>query len=137
MARPSTDALTPREAQIMECLWAVGSATAEEIRVLLYDTAHDSSIRTLLRVLEEKGYVAHEVQGKAFVYKPLVPRESAQSQATGSLLKRLFQGSAADLVLRLLEDEEISPDELDRLAEQARLVANDRDSTRSRKRKRS
>jgi predicted transcriptional regulator len=136
MARTSTEALTPREAQIMECLWNAGFATAEQIRVSLKDAAHDSSVRTLLRVLEEKGYVTHIVEGKAFVYQPVVPRKAAQSQATGSLLKRLFQGSASALVLRLLEDEEISADELARLADQVRQSSHDRSSTRSRKGKR-
>jgi predicted transcriptional regulator len=116
----------------MECLWSAGTATAEAIRAALADSAHDSSIRTLLRVLEEKGYVAHDVQGKAFVYKALIPRQSAQSLATGSLLQRLFHGSAADLVLRLLEDEVIAPEELQRLAEQARQSATNRKSTHKR-----
>ncbi len=120
MARPSSDPLTPREAEIMECLWRAGSATADEIRESLTDAPHDSSVRTLLRILGDKGYVEHRLQGKAYVYQAIVPRTSAQSQATESLLKRLFQGSATALVLRLLEDEEISPKELERLADQVR-----------------
>jgi len=137
MSRPLNEALTPREAQIMECLWRSGPATAEEIRVALADDAHDSSIRTLLRVLGDKGYVQHHLRGKAYVYEAIVPRASAQSQATDSLLKRLFRGSAADLVLRLLEDEEISPEELQRLADQARHAAETTEPTRPRRRKKS
>lgn len=136
MARPSTEALTPREAQIMECLWQKGSATADQIRESLADAPHDSSVRTLLRVLGEKGYVRHRVEGKAFVYEAIIPRASAQSQATGSLLKRLFRGSAADLVLRLLEDEEISPEELQRLADQVRNAASAAETSRPRRKKR-
>lgn len=135
MPRPTTDVLTPRESQIMECLWSAGSATAEQIRELLADAPHDSSVRTLLRVLEEKGYVRHSLRGKAYVYSPAVPRTSAQSQATSSLLKRLFQGSAASLVLRLLEDEQISPEELQRLAAEARKPGDQSQSSRSRRRR--
>lgn len=104
----------------MECLWNSGPTSAEQIREQLTDAPHDSSVRTLLRVLEDKGYVRHSVQGKAYIYEAIVERSSAQSQATNSLLKRLFRGSAESLVLRLLEDEEISPEELQRLLEQVR-----------------
>ncbi len=120
MTRPANESLTPRESQIMESLWSSGPATAEQIREHLTDAPHDSSVRTLLRVLEGKGYVRHSLQGKAYVYEAIVERSSAQSQAASSLLKRLFSGSAKSLVLRLLEDEEISPEELQRLAEQVR-----------------
>lgn len=123
MARPTTESLTPRELQIMECLWQSGAATAEQVRETLADAPHDSSVRTLLRVLEDKGYVSHTMQGKAYVYTPVIARSSAQSQATSSLLKRLFRGSAASLVLQLLEDEEISAEELQRLAEQVSASA--------------
>lgn len=137
MSRPSTESLTARESQIMECLWASGAATAEEIREQLADAPHDSSVRTLLRVLETKGYVRHFLRGKAFVYESLVQRSSAQSQAATSLLKRLFRGSAASLVLRLLEDEEISPEELQRLADQARSADKPPASSRSKRRRNS
>ncbi len=123
MPRPPTESLTPRESQLMECLWQFGAATAEQIRGQLPGAAHDSSVRTLLRVLEEKGYVGHTLHGKAYVYAPLVPREAAQSQAASTLLQRLFRGSAASLVLRLLEDEEISPAELQSLAAEAAAAA--------------
>lgn len=120
MNRPLTESLTTRESQIMECLWNSGPMSAEQIRTHLDDAPHDSSVRTLLRVLEGKGYVRHRVQGKAYIYEALIERTSAQSQATSSLLKRLFSGSASNLVLRLLEDETISPEELRRLAEQVK-----------------
>jgi BlaI family transcriptional regulator, penicillinase repressor len=135
MSRPSSESLTPREAEIMDCLWHSGSATAEQIREQLAGGPHDSSVRTLLRVLEEKGYVGHNVQGKAYVYFPLIAKSSAQSQATTNLLKRLFRGSAASLVLKLLEDDEISPEELQRLAKQVRSTTNSPDTKRPGSRK--
>lgn len=113
MVRPRSESLTRRESQIMEVLWNAGALTADRIRAALPDDLHDSTVRTLLRILETKGYVRHEAQGKAYVYRPALPREKAQGRALRSMLARLFGGSAESLVLRLLEDEQITPDQLD------------------------
>jgi predicted transcriptional regulator len=115
----------------MACLWRSGPATADRIREQLDGCPHDSSVRTLLRVLEAKGYIRHEVAGKAYVYTAAVSRRAAQSRAARGLLDRLFRGSAADLVLRLLEDEEISPEELRELADQARSPEGTRKSEKA------
>jgi predicted transcriptional regulator len=114
MARPVSDFLTEREAQIMEILWARGDATAETVRQALPDEPHDSTVRTLLRVLKDKGYV--RVKGRQpATYLPRVSREQAQSKAAKSLLARLFGGAADALVLRLLEDEQLTPQQIDHL----------------------
>jgi len=118
MARPGSETLTPREAQIMEVLWNAGSATAEQIRSELPGESHDSTVRTLLRVLEEKGYVRHTARGKAYVYWPAVKRASAERKAVRSLVQRFFGGSAEALVLRLIEDDQLTPDQLDELRRQ-------------------
>jgi BlaI family transcriptional regulator, penicillinase repressor len=110
--RPSSDILTEREAQLMDVLWNRGQATAEEVREALPDRPHDSTVRTLLRTLESKGYVAHAVQGKSFVYRAAQARDRVQRGAVRSFVTRLFGGSAEDLVLRLLEDEQITPAQL-------------------------
>jgi len=112
VARPSSEILTGREAQIMDVLWGLGSATAEQVREALPDDPHDSTIRTLLRVLESKGQVTHEVNGKAYVYRAAVERTKAQRKALRSVLARFFGGSAEDLVVRLIEDEQITPEQL-------------------------
>ena len=115
MARGQSDTLTEREAQIMGVIWRLGQATAEEVREALQGQPHDSTVRTLLRVLETKGYLTHEARGKAYVYSPAIARENAQRHALGSVLARFFGGSAEDLVLRLIEDERITPEQLDEL----------------------
>jgi predicted transcriptional regulator len=117
--RPSSETLTEREAQIMDVLWSLGEATAERVREALPDRPHDSTVRTLLRVLESKGYAAHEARGKAYVYRAAVARAGAQRTALRSLLARLFDGSAHDLVLRLIEDERLSPEELEEIRKSA------------------
>jgi BlaI family penicillinase repressor len=115
MARTSAQPLTVREAQIMDAVWRLGEATADQVREALPDLRHDSTVRTLLRVLETKGYLTHKVRGKAYVYSALVERAKAQRHALRSILVRFFGGSAEDLVLRLIEDERITPEQLDAL----------------------
>jgi len=96
----------------MDVLWRREQATAEEVREALADQPHDSTVRTLLRTLESKGYVKHALEGKSYVYSPAQARDRVQRGAARSLLARLFGGSAEDLVLRLLEDEQITPAQL-------------------------
>src|SRR3954465_500771 len=108
MARGRSVTLTEREAQIMDVLWRLGEGTAEQVREGLGDRQHDSTIRTLLRVLETKGHVAHEVRGKAYVYRATIGRQRAQRHVLRSVLAQFFGGSAQDLVLRLIEDERIT-----------------------------
>jgi predicted transcriptional regulator len=114
MARPASDLLTDRETQLMEVLWTGGPATAETVREALADEPHDSTVRTLLRVLKQKGYV--RIRGRQpAMYEAVVPRDKVQGRAAQSLVKRFFGGSADALVMRLIEDEELSPELLDRL----------------------
>lgn len=119
MARGKSETLTEREAEMMDVIWGLGRATAEQVREGLAKPPHDSTIRTLLRVLETKGYVRHEAAGKAYVYSATVDRRQAQRHALGSLLAKFFGGSAEDLVLRLIEDERITPEQLDELRREA------------------
>ncbi len=103
----------------MDALWDLGRATAEQVRAALPGSPHDSTVRTLLRVLESKGYVSHDVRGKAYVYRASVPRAKAQRHALRHLLTRFFDGSAEALVLRLIEDERLTPEQLDAIRRQA------------------
>jgi predicted transcriptional regulator len=119
MARNPSEALTGREAEVMDVLWRLGEATAEQVREVLAGSPHDSTVRTLLRILEAKGYATHEARGKAYVYRAAVERRGAQRLALQGLLTRFFAGSAEDLVLRLIEDERITPEQLDRLRRSA------------------
>jgi BlaI family penicillinase repressor len=119
VSRPSSDALTEREAQLMEILWAHGMATAEQIRELLPDRPHDSTVRTLLRILESKGHVAREGPGRPLLYKAVVSRSKAQRTALRRLLGRLFGGSPEALALRLLEDRHLTPSQFEEIARNA------------------
>jgi BlaI family transcriptional regulator, penicillinase repressor len=113
MARPRQKVLTDREAQIMAVLWDIEPATAEQVRRELADPPHDSSVRTILRILEDKGLITHRREGKAYLYATKVPRKQLQLSAARSLLERLFDGSARELVLCLLEQKELTDQDMD------------------------
>ncbi len=114
MARSPAKLLTDREAQLMEVLWNQGPLTAESVRNALPDTPHDSTVRTLLRILKEKGYV--RIRGRQpAIYEPIVARKRVQTKATQSLLARFFSGSVQELVQCLVEDEQLSPGQLQQL----------------------
>jgi predicted transcriptional regulator len=120
MPRTRGASLTDRESQIMDVLWRLETATADEIRALLPGDPHDSTVRTLLRVMEQKSLVTHDVKDRTFVYRARIAQNRAQRKAVKGLLDRLFGGSVKNLVLQLLDDEEITPEELQRLARSAR-----------------
>ena len=132
MPRPSSESLTKRESQIMQILWDLEQATAEEIRERLSGQPHDSSVRTLLRVLKTKGYVRYRTEGKAYVYRPAVVREKVQKKAISSLLKQFFGGSSDALLLHLLEQEQITPEQLEELKKTSKSKTS---STKSRKKR--
>jgi BlaI family penicillinase repressor len=119
MARPANEHLTVREAQVMDAVWRLGEATADQVREALPEPLHDSTVRTLMRVLEAKGYLRHELRGKAYVYRAAIGREKAQRHVLRNVLSRFFGGSVEDLVLRLIEDERITPEQLDALRQKA------------------
>jgi predicted transcriptional regulator len=112
----------------MEVIWAEGAATAEQVRAGLpgQEKPHDSSVRTILRGLEAKGLVDHEVRGKAFVYRAKIARARAQKGAIRDLLKRFFAGRAHDLILRLIEDEQLTSDELAKIRESTKKTETSR-----------
>jgi len=111
--------LTKRERQIMDLLYRLGRATATEIREGLSGSPSDSTVRTQLRVLEDKGHVRHEEHGLRFVYMPTVPRHAARKSALNHLVDTFFDGSHAKVVTTLLgsDGSRLSDEDLDRIAE--------------------
>jgi predicted transcriptional regulator len=110
--------LTDAEAPVMDVLWQSGEATVADIVTALKDrkrAAHYSTVQTILRILETKGYVSHEKIGRAFIYHAKVDARQARRRALSHLLTRLFNGSPSQLVLNVIEDGQIDPEELQRL----------------------
>lgn len=118
-AAGSTAGLTRRERQIMDILYRRGRATAGEVMEDLPGDPHYSTVRTQLRVLEEKGHVSHEEQGLRYIYMPAVPRRAARKSALRHLVDTFFDGSAEQVVAAVLggEGSKLSEEELDRIAE--------------------
>ena len=85
--------MTGREAQVMDAVWRLGEATAEQVRGALPAPLHDSTVRTLLRVLEGKGYLRHQARGKTYVYRAVIERREARAaraaQRAGPVLRRV------------------------------------------------
>jgi predicted transcriptional regulator len=117
MPRKRSVTLTEAEQRLMEVLWDCGHATVAEVLAALPRNSKPAfnTVQTLLRILEQKGYLRHEAVGRAFIYHPTVKRVDASRAAVRNLLQRFFNNSAELLTVRLLEDEQIAPEELDRL----------------------
>ena len=113
------NSLTRRERQIMDVLFRRGRATAAEVMDDLPGTSSYSTVRTQLRVLEEKGHVRHEEEGVRYIYTPAVRRHAARKSALKHLVDTFFDGSAEKAVAALLggEASRVSGDELDRISE--------------------
>jgi BlaI family penicillinase repressor len=110
MSQP--DPLSRRERQILDILYAKGSATAAEVRDSLPDAPSYSAVRALLRILEEKGHAEHQTQGTRYVYLPSVPRESARNSALTRIVQTFFDGSAGQAAAALVDSGSLSDEEL-------------------------
>jgi len=111
--------LSRRERQIMDILFQRGKASASEVRQSMEDAPSYSAVRTLLRVLEEKGHVRHRAEGLRYVYVPTVGREKAKRTAVKHLMDTFFSGSPEQIVAALLDvsSTQLTREELDRMAE--------------------
>ncbi len=101
----------------MDAIWTRGACTVNDVLEALPNDPPlaYNTVLTTLRILEEKGYLEHEKDGRAFVYKPRVPREQARHSALRLLLSRFFENSAEQLVHNLLQSEKLSASEIRRL----------------------
>ncbi len=119
MSRGTPHLLTKRERQIMDALYRLGRATAAEIMEAMPGAPGYSTVRTQLRVLENKGHVRHEEIGLRYVYSPTVPRHSARRSALKHLVDTFFDGSSAKAVAALLGGEaaRVSDEDLERIGE--------------------
>jgi BlaI family transcriptional regulator, penicillinase repressor len=117
MARKRSPALTDAESRVMSVLWQRETATVGDVVAALAQerAVTYSTVQTILRILETKGYVTHEKVARAFVYRPAVDERQARQRALKHLVARLFNGSPSLLVLNVLEDEAIDRTELKRL----------------------
>ena len=106
---------TDRELDVMNVLWDAGSATVAEVRERLSDDLAYTTVLTVLRTLEQKGYVGHTGEGRAHRYRPLVKRAAAGRSAVRRLVEKVFDGSPELLLTQLVSDRNLSDEELRRL----------------------
>ena len=117
MARTKSATLTEAELRLMNVVWEKGEATVGEVccsfrgkKAPAYNT-----VLTILRILEKKGYLGHTKKGRAHVYRPVVDRLQAQRSALGHMISKFFDNSSELLVQNIIENEDITPEELERL----------------------
>jgi predicted transcriptional regulator len=107
--------LTDREATLMEILWDRGPSTVAEVRAQLSDDLAYTTVLTILRNLEGKGYITYEAEGRAHRYAALVDRDAAQRSALQALKQKLFQGSSELLLMRLVAEKDLSKAQIERI----------------------
>lgn len=110
-----TAAFTGRELDIMSVLWRTGSGTVAEVREALGDDVGYTTVLKMLQILEEKGSVTHEKEGRAYRYFPTVAPDRAGGQVLKRTLNKIFHGSAEMLLATLIEGRAFSRSELERM----------------------
>jgi predicted transcriptional regulator len=105
----------PRELEVMSVLWRLGSATVSNVRDALDDKLAYTSVLSLLQILEEKGYVRHEPDGRAYRYYPVVEAERAGGSALTRIRDAIFHGSAERMFAQMVSDRRLTREELQRM----------------------
>ena len=111
--------LTDLENEIMSAVWNAGPCSVESVHQAISGKRKlkEASVRTLLRRLEQKGYLRHEAEGRAYIYSAVEPARSLAGRAVRQIIDRLCQGSVEELVSGMVDAKLISKDELERLAD--------------------
>ena len=113
-ATPPPRLLTPTELEIMHVLWRLGESSVAGVQAALAPERPlaYTSVSTMLRILEQKGVVASRKEGRGHAYRPLVPREEYEAVSLRHLVGTVFDGTPVNLVQRLVQDGDLTPDEL-------------------------
>ena len=105
----------PRELEVMSVLWRLGSATVADVRNELSDSLAYTTVLSLLQILEEKEYVRHEADGRAYRYFPMVGAERAGAAALSRIRDAIFHGSVERMFAQMISDQQLSRKELKRM----------------------
>jgi BlaI family transcriptional regulator, penicillinase repressor len=118
------------EREVLSIIWRMGSVTAEQVREELDRPLKDSTVRTVLRRLEEKGYLGHTVEDRTFIYQPAQSRQRVAGRAVKRIVDWFCEGSVEELLVGMVDSKVLNQDELQRLA--ARIAAAQKNDMRSR-----
>ena len=124
MARKRSKGLTDRETEILSILWELGEASVEDIRQMLTNPPSASTIRGLIRIMEERGLIADDGSGYGKHYHALAPKKNVQTSAAQRLVDTFFSGSTEALLLHLMDEGKVDFKRLEALREQLRKKAN-------------
>src|SRR5262245_15193185 len=113
MAREASKTFTDKELEIMKVVWAMGEGSARDIQERLPGDRHYNSVLTIIRVLEKKGHLIHREEGRAHIYRAKQSQHQSHRKLLSHIVKQVFGGSAASLVLRLVETGELTRADLD------------------------
>jgi predicted transcriptional regulator len=127
--------LGERELDVMAVLWEMGSGTVAEVRKRLPARLAYTTVLTILRNLEAKGFVTHDAEQRTHRYRPRLDRQRVRRSALGRLIDTLFHGSAEQLVAHLVDERAVSAEELGRLARASRTGAGPQRSKRAPRRR--
>ena len=127
MPPKKSNTLTEAELRVMKILWRRGESAVTDLVAAMPDgePLAYNSVLTTIRILEQKGYVAHRQEGRAFVYRPCIAESEASKSEVKHVLSRFFGNSREQLLLSLLGDGDITAEELKRLKEAIENVAPD------------
>ncbi len=117
MARKGTPTLTEAELRVMKAVWELEEASVNDVLSALPEKARPAynTVLTIMRILERKGYLEHVKMGRAYLYRPLINRKGARSKVVRHMISSFFEDSPRLLMLSLMEDEKITPEELEQL----------------------
>ena len=120
--------LSPLETDVIQVIWDRGSATAAEVRRALEPSRplKESTVRTLLRRIETKGFLEHRVDGRTYVYRPVVPRHQAAARAVRQIIDRFCGGSVEALLVGMVNDDILDENEIEKLADRLRREAGEK-----------
>ena len=114
--------LTDLQQAILDAIWSMGAATSEDLRAALHPRHRlkDSTMRTLLRRLESRGYITHKREGKVFVYRATIGQRSIAARAVQAIIDRFCAGSAEQFLAGMVDERVLSADEIQKLARRIR-----------------
>jgi len=120
MPKPPGKNLSPLENEILRVIWERGECAAEEVRRALAPdrSLTDSTVRTVLRRMEEKGFLTHRIDGRRYLYGTLASPGSLAARAIGGVIQRFFDGSVEQFLLGLVSHRMVSREQLERLKDQ-------------------
>ncbi len=124
MPRKPSTTYTDKELEIMQAIWELGEATVKEIQEFLPGHQHYNSLLTIIRVLEKKGHVTHREDGRTHIYRAQEEHAKARTKTLSHFIKNMFGGSAASLVLNLIETGDLTKEDIDSIRK--KIVAREK-----------